>query len=125
MLTGQAKTDYQREYMRRRRRAKLAQSAGLLRSRLPADERAEPLEQDQELIERLAQVTHERDQLRQELDRGVRPREIGAGNPCRCHMCHRGLGEVRMVDLSRRYAQVFICYECVDELHQWVHRPAS
>jgi hypothetical protein len=68
-LTGQAKTDYQREYMRRHRRAKLERSAGLVRSkRLPEDEQAEPPEQqDQELIERLMQVTRERDQLRKEL----------------------------------------------------------
>jgi hypothetical protein len=65
-LTGQANID--REYMRRLR-AKLVQAAGL-GSRLkrlssdeplPDDERATAPEQDQELIERLAQVTHERD----------------------------------------------------------------
>ena len=69
-LTGQAKTDYQREYMRRHRRAKLERSAGLVRSkRLPEDEQTEPPEQqDQELIERLMQVTRERDQLRKELE---------------------------------------------------------
>ena len=45
-LTGQAKMDYQREYMRRHRRAKLERSAGLVRSkRLPEDEQGEPPEQ--------------------------------------------------------------------------------
>jgi hypothetical protein len=56
-LTGQAKTDYQRDYMRRRR-AKLAQSAGPAQSkRPPEDEQAEPSERDQDdLIERLQQT---------------------------------------------------------------------
>ena len=65
VLTGQAKTDYQRDYMRRRR-AKLAQSARLdsqPKGPLPDDEheQAALLEQNQELIERLTRVTRERD----------------------------------------------------------------
>jgi hypothetical protein len=62
-LTGPAKTDYQRDYMRRRR-AKLAQSARLdsqPRSPLPDDEQAALLEQNKELVERTTRVTRERD----------------------------------------------------------------
>jgi hypothetical protein len=61
-LTGQAKTDYQRDYMRRRR-AKLAQSARLdsqPKSPLPDDVQAALLEQNKEPVER-TRVTRERD----------------------------------------------------------------
>ena len=77
-LTGQAKTDYQRDYMRRRR-AKLAQSARLdsqPRSPLPDDEQAALLEQNKELVERTTRVTRERDRALQELEvaqRGAQP----------------------------------------------------
>ena len=110
-LTGQAKMDYQREYMRRHRRAKLERSAGLVRStRLPEDEQTEPPEQDQELIERLMQVTHERDRLRQELElvthRGTEPRPVGPDHPARCSVC------------PRPHDQFFVCNECIDEMHR-------
>ena len=61
-LTGQAKTDYQRDYMRRRR-AKLAQSARLdsqPKSPFLDDEQAALLEQNKEPVER-TRVTRERD----------------------------------------------------------------
>ena len=112
-LTGQAKTDYQREYMRRHRRAKLERSAGLVRSkRLPEDEQTEPPEQqDQELIERLMQVTRERDQLRKELElvihRGAEPRPVGPDHPSRCSVWN-----------PRPHDQFFVCNECISEMHQ-------
>ena len=77
-LTGQAKTDYQRDYMRRRR-AKLAQSARLdsqPKSPFLDDEQAALLEQNKELVERTTRVTRERDRALQELEvaqRGAQP----------------------------------------------------
>jgi hypothetical protein len=120
-LTGQAKTDYQRDYMRRRR-AKLAQSAGTAQSkRPPEDEQAEPSERDQDdLIERLTQVTRERDQARQELElRAVQPRAAGHDDPGRCFVCHKRRDEVRvMLKFPRPYFLLFLCDECFVEGHQ-------
>jgi hypothetical protein len=86
-LTGQAKTDYQRDYMRRRR-SKLAQSARLdsqPRSPLPDDEQATLLEQNKELVERTTRVTRERDRALQELEvaqRGAQPpKPVGPDHP--------------------------------------------
>jgi hypothetical protein len=107
-LTGQAKTDYQREYMRRHRRAKLERSAGLVRSkRLPEDQQAEPPEQqDQELIERLMQVTRECDQLRKELEfvthRGAEPRSVGPDHPSRCSVCRKRRDQVKAMFTNPR-----------------------
>ena len=109
-LTGQAKTDYQREYMRRHRRAKL--------------EQAEPPEQqDQELIERLMQVTRERDQLRKELElvthRGAEPRSVGPDHPSRCSVCRKRRDQVKaMFTNPRPHDQFFVCIECISEMHQ-------
>ena len=76
------------------------------------------------MVKQLAAVTWERDRLLQELEIvHYGPRLVGPDNPSRCHMCHRGRSdELKIVDLSRRYAQLFLCYECVDKLHEWVHR---
>ena len=124
-LTGQAKMDYQREYMRRHRRAKLERSAGLVRStRLPEDEQTEPPEQqDQELIERLMQVTRERDQLRKELElvihRGAEPRPVGPDHPSRCSVCRKRRDQVKaMFTNPRPHDQFFVCNECISEMHR-------
>ena len=123
-LTGQAKTDYQREYMRRHRRAKLERSAGLARyKRPPEDEQTEPAEQDQELMERLMQVTRERDQLRQELElvthRGTEPRPVGPDHPARCSVCRKRRDQVKaMFTNPRPHDQFFVCNECIDEMHR-------
>ena len=124
-LTGQAKTDYQREYMRRHRRAKLERSGGLVRSkRLPEDEQTEPPEQqDQELIERLMQVTRERDQLRKELElvihRGAEPRPVGPDHPSRCSVCRKRRDQVKaMFTNPRPHDQFFVCNECISEMHR-------
>ena len=123
-LTGQAKTDYQREYMRRRR-AKLAQAAGLgsqLKRLLPDDELATVPEQNQELIERLTRMTRERDRALQELElaqRAVQPRPVGPDHPSRCSVCLKRRDEVKaMFTNPRPHNQFFVCNECIAEMHQ-------
>jgi hypothetical protein len=123
VLTGQAKTDYQRDYMRRRR-AKLAQSARLdsqPKGPLPDDEQAALLEQNQELIERLTRVTRERDRALQELEfaqRAVQPRPVGPDHPSRCSVCLKRRDEVKaMFTNPRPHNQFFVCNECISEMH--------
>jgi ClpX C4-type zinc finger len=120
-LTGQANTD--REYMRRRR-AKLAQAVGLgsqLKRLLPDDERATAPEQDQELIERLTQVTRERDRALQELElarRAVQLKPVGPDLPSRCSVCLKRRDEVKaMFTNPRPHNQFFVCNECISEMH--------
>jgi hypothetical protein len=124
VLTGQAKTDYQRDYMRRRR-AKLAQSARLdsqPKGPLPDDEQAALLEQNQELIEQLTRVTRERDRALQELEfaqRAVQPRPVGPDHPSRCSVCLKRRDEVKaMFTNPRPHNQFFVCNECISEMHQ-------
>jgi hypothetical protein len=120
-LTGQANTD--REYMRRRR-AKLAQAVGLgsqPKRLLPDDERATAPEQDQELIERLTQVTRERDRALQELElarRAVQLKPVGPDLPSRCSVCLKRRDEVKaMFTNPRPHNQFFVCNECISEMH--------
>ena len=124
-LTGQAKTDYQRDYMRRRR-AKLAQSARLdsqPRNPLPDDEQAALLEQNKELVERTTRVTRERDRALQELEvaqRGAQPpTPVGPDHPSRCSVCLKRRDEVKaMFTNPRPHNQFFVCNECIAEMHQ-------
>jgi ClpX C4-type zinc finger len=124
-LTGQAKTDYQRDYMRRRR-AKLAQSARLdsqPRSPLPDDEQATLLQQNKELVERTTRVTRERDRALQELEvaqRGAQPpKPVGPDHPSRCSVCLKRRDEVKaMFTNPRPHNQFFVCNECIAEMHQ-------
>jgi hypothetical protein len=124
-LTGQAKTDYQRDYMRRRR-AKLAQSARLdsqPKSPLLDDEQAALLEQNKELIERITRVTRERDRALQELEvaqRGAQPpKPVGPDHPSRCSVCLKRRDAVKaMFTNPRSHNQFFVCNECIDEMHQ-------
>jgi hypothetical protein len=122
-LTGQAKTDYQRDYMRRRR-SKLAQSARLdsqPKSPLPDDEQAALLEQNKELVERITRVTRERDSAFQELEvaqRGAQPpKPVGPDHPSRCSVCLKRRSE-GYVHEPRPHNQFFVCNECIAEMHQ-------
>ena len=124
-LTGQAKTDYQRDYMRRRR-SKLAQSARLdsqPKSPLPDDEQAALLEQNKELVERITRVTRERDRALQELEvaqRGAQPpKPVGPDHASRCSVCLKRRDEVKaMFTNPRPHNQFFVCNECIAEMHQ-------
>jgi hypothetical protein len=124
-LTGQAKTDYQRDYMRRRR-AKLAQSARLdsqPKSPLPDDEQAALLEQNKELVERITRVARERDRALQDLEvaqRGAQPpKPVGPDHASRCSVCLKRRDEVKaMFTNPRPHNQFFVCNECIAEMHQ-------
>jgi hypothetical protein len=124
-LTGQAKTDYQRDYMRRRR-AKLTQSARLdsqPKSPLPDDEQAALLEQNKELVERITRVARERDRALQDLEvaqRGAQPpKPVGPDHASRCSVCLKRRDEVKaMFTNPRPHNQFFVCNECIAEMHQ-------
>ena len=124
-LTGQAKTDYQRDYMRRRR-SKLAQSARLdsqPKSPLPDDEQAALLEQNKELVERITRVARERDRALQDLEvaqRGAQPpKPVGPDHASRCSVCLKRRDEVKaMFTNPRPHNQFFVCNECIAEMHQ-------
>jgi hypothetical protein len=121
-LTGEAKTRYQREYMRRyqrRRRAKLAQAA----EPVPEPRPAVP-EPDHALVQELTaavqELTRQRDQARQN-QLAIRPAHAGAVEHGACTRCQRRRGQVRVVlKVLLPDSTVYLCNECIEELRRGV-----
>jgi hypothetical protein len=111
-LTGQAKTDYQRDYMRRyqrqrRRRAKVAAE------RVPKPRSAAEPGTGLPDCSLLTEVTTQRDELRQQLDR-LR-RDLAALQDI-CFGCGRREDQVDVFRISRGLIAVCLCEACIDGL---------